>query len=75
MELFLNMAHILSAVEKRLQSYCYKVYSHRSFNQMWILKYCKDILESFISLYSSRKLHLLKKLTSTASKPILLENA
>jgi len=55
------MTNSLSAVKERLQSYCYKVYSHRSFNQMWILKHRKDILERFISLYSSRKLHLLKK--------------
>jgi len=37
-ELFINMANILSAVKEGLQSYCNKVYSHRSFNQMWTLK-------------------------------------
>jgi len=67
------MADILSAVKEGLQSYCNKVYSHRSFNQMWTLKYCKDILESFNSRYSSHKLYLLKKLTSTVYKPFLLK--
>jgi len=31
------MDNIWSAVKGGLQSYCNKVYSHRSFNQMWTL--------------------------------------
>ena len=72
-ELFINMANILSAVKEGLQSYCNKVYSHRSFNQMLILKYRKDILESLNSRFYSRKFHLLNKCTSTIDKLSLLK--
>jgi hypothetical protein len=39
------MANILTAVKEGMQSYYDKVYSHSSFNQMWILKYCKYLLD------------------------------
>jgi hypothetical protein len=59
MELFINLANILSAVKGGLQSYCNKVYSYKTFHKMWKLKYCKDLLSSFYS----RKLHLSKNFT------------
>ena len=46
-KLLIDMDNILSAVKGGLQSYCDKVYSPSSFNQMWILKYCKDLMNSF----------------------------
>ena len=73
-ELFINMDNIFSAVKGGLESYCNKVYSHISFNQMWTMKYCKDILESFNSRYSSRKLYLLK-IDFYSLQTIPLENA
>ena len=48
-----------------------KVNSHISFNQMWILKYCKDLLCCCNSLFYSRKFHLFKKLTSSVYKPFV----
>ena len=66
------MKNTFSAVKGRLQSYCNKVYSNISFNQMWILKYYKDHLGSFISRFYSRKSHLSKQLTSAVYKPSLL---
>jgi hypothetical protein len=44
-----NMTKSLSAVTGGLQSYRDKVYWHNSFNQMLILRYCKDILDHFNS--------------------------
>jgi hypothetical protein len=45
------MADILTAVKEGIQSYWDKVYSCNSFNQMWILKYCKDLLDRFNSRF------------------------
>jgi hypothetical protein len=42
---FRNMTNSLPAVTGGLQSYRDKVYWHNSFNQMLILRYCKDILD------------------------------
>ena len=67
------MANILSAVTGGLQSYCDKVYSCSNFNQVWILKYREDLLNSFNSRFYSRKFHLSKKCTSTVYKPFFLE--
>ena len=61
-ELSINMTNSLSAVTGGLQSYCDKVYWHNSFNQMWILRYCKDILDHFI-LVRYRQFHLSKHFT------------
>jgi hypothetical protein len=47
------MANILTAVKEGIQSYWEKVYSCNIFNQMWILKYCKDLLDRFNSLKMS----------------------
>jgi hypothetical protein len=40
---------VLTAVKEGIQSYWDKVYACNSFNQMWILKYCKDLLDRFFS--------------------------
>ena len=48
--LFLEVADILTAVKEAIQSYGGKVYSRSSFNNMWILKYCKDVLDNLNSL-------------------------
>jgi len=40
------VADILTAIKEAIQSYWDKVYSRSSFNNMWILKYCKDVLDN-----------------------------
>ena len=44
------MADILTAVKEAIQSYWGKAYSRSSFNDMWILKCCKDVLDNLNSL-------------------------
>ena len=58
------MTNILSVVTVVLQSYCDKVYSRNSLIAMWILRYCKDHLDSFNSRFYSRTSHLSKQLIS-----------
>jgi len=72
-ELFINMDNILSAVTWRLQSYYDKVYWHNSFNQMWILKYCKDILDHFNSRSLSKIAPVQTFDFSTPYKPFLVK--
>ena len=65
-ELSINMTKSLSAVTGGLQSYCDKVNWHNSFKQMWILRYCKDILDHF----NSRSLSTISPVqTSDVSTP------
>jgi hypothetical protein len=49
-QLFLMVADILTVVKEAIKSHWGKVYSRRSFNHMWILKYCKDVLDNLNSL-------------------------
>jgi hypothetical protein len=42
--LFLLLTNILTAVKKKLQTYCATTYARSGVNQMWILKNSKDVL-------------------------------
>jgi len=59
--LFLKV-DILTAVKEAIQSYWGKVYSRSSFNDMWILKCCKDVLDNLNS-FCFRKFRLSKHVT------------
>ena len=48
--LFLKVVDLLTAVKEAIQSCWGKFYSRSSFNNMRILKYCKDVLDNLNSL-------------------------
>ncbi|KAK3087212.1 hypothetical protein FSP39_003163 [Pinctada imbricata] len=48
------LTKVLSEIKSGLQKYCSTVYSRSGINQMWILKYSKELLEHLKSTHFSR---------------------